>query len=141
MSRQNGRDINIRDSADALVSTASATISINNSPVPVTENDDLGFVTVLERPSTKQVTLSISGFHDEDDTRFLDKSLAVAGTTLLEDFTIEFMDSATGVTSVVYAIEGTFHLGSYSATGAQDGAIEFTAELASSGAFNKKVLV
>jgi predicted secreted protein len=141
MSRQNGRDINIRDSADALVSTASATISINNSPVPVTENDDLGFVTVLERPSTKQVTLSISGFHDEDDTRFLDKSLAVAGTTMLEDFTIEFMDSATGVTSVVYAIEGTFHLGSYSATGAQDGAIEFTAELASSGAFNKKVLV
>ena len=141
MSRQNGRDIVIRDSSDAVVSYASCTININNSPVTVTENDDLGFVTVLERPSTKQVTLSLNGFHDEDDTRFLDKSLAVSGTTLLEDYTIEFMDSATGVTSVVYAIEGTFHLGSYSANGSQDGAIEYTGELASSGAFNKKVLV
>ena len=140
MSRQNGRDIVIKDSSDAVVSTASATININNSPVTVTENDDLGFVTVLERPSTKQITLSVNGFHDEDDTRFLDKSLGDAGTTLLEDYTIEFMDSATGVTSVVYAIEGTFHLGSYSATGAQDGAVEYTGELASSGAFNKKVL-
>lgn len=133
MARQNGRDLRIKDSSAAVIAIANTkTINFNNNPVDVTGDDDAGFVTLLSRPGTKQITCDVSGFTTNETLR----DLAVAGTGLLDTYTIEWL-SDTGSGAVVYSISGDFYLSAYSETGASDGGIEFTANLQSSGEYTK----
>ena len=135
MARQNGRDLRIKDSSAAVIAVANTkTITIANNPVDVTGDDDEGFVTLLDRVATKQMTCDISGF--TTNTTLRDVALGVSGTSLLDAYTIEYLNSD-GSGAVVYTIEGDFFLSNYSETGASDGGIEFTANLASSGSFAK----
>lgn len=135
MSRQNGRDLRIKRGATVLAVVNTKTVNINNTPVDVTGDSDAGFITLLERPGTKQITADVSGFTDNDSLR----DAAVTGTALMETCTIEWL-STDGLGTVVYAVEGDFFLATFSETGASDGGLEFSASLQSSGPFAKVVL-
>lgn len=134
--RQNGRDLRIKDPSGNVIAVANTkTMGVANNPVDVTGDDDDGFVTVLERVGTKQLTFDVSGYTTNNVLR--DTSLGVStADALLDSYTIEYL-SSDGTGSIVYTIQGDFFLTNYSETGASDGAIEFTANLASSGSFAK----
>lgn len=134
MSRQNGRDLQIKRGAAVIAVVNTKTITINNSPVDVTGDGDDGFVTLLSRPGTKQITAEVSGFTDGTVLR----DAAVSGTNLLSAHTIEWL-SSDGAGTVVYAITGDFFLASFAETGASEGGLEFTASLQSSGEFTKTI--
>lgn len=136
MARYNGRDLRIVDASSNVAGVATTkTMAINNNPVDVTGDDDAGFVTLLSRPGTKQLTMELSFVFD--DTATLDlRNIALQGSGLLAEYTIEFLDNADAVTPVAqYSITGDFYLASVNITGASDGRIEGTASLQSSGAW------
>lgn len=135
MARYNGRDIQILDSTDALVGVATTkTININNNPADVTGDDDAGFVTLLSRPGTKQITMDLSFVFDDSSVDL--RAIALAGTGLLAEYTLQFVDNADAAVPVVqYSVTGDFYLSTVSITGASDGRIEGSASLASSGAW------
>jgi predicted secreted protein len=131
MARQNGRTLRIKRGSTVVSVVKTKTITVNNTPVDVTGDDDDGFITLLEQPGTKQIVFECSGVTDDDTLR----DAAVTGTALLTAHTIEYMNAAG--TDVVYAILGSFFLNPFSETGAHDGALEFSATLSSSGAWSK----
>lgn len=130
MARKNGRDLRIKRGSTVIAVANTKTVTINNTPVDVTGDDDAGFVTLLSKPGTKQITVAISGFTDDTTLR----DAAVQGTALLTAHTVEFLGSSG---TADYTITGDFFMDSFSETGASDGALEFTANLLSSGAFSK----
>lgn len=130
MSRQNGRDLRIKRGATVIAVLNTKTFKVDNTPVDVTGDDDAGFVTVLERPGTRQISMDCSGFTTDSTLR----GVAIAGTALLAAHTIEWL-STDGLGTVVYAVEGDFFMSSYQETGGSDGALEFSCSLASSGAY------
>lgn len=133
MSRTNGRDLRIKNSLGSVLAVVNTkTINFNNTPVVVTGDDDDGFVTMLDRVGTRQMTCDVSGVTTDEFLR--DK--AVNGNSLNEQWTIEYL-SSTGDGSVVYTIQGNFFLATFSETGGSDGSIEFTASLQSSGQYQK----
>lgn len=135
MARQNGRDLRIRKGTAPGVVVAvvnTKTININNSPVDVTGDDDNGFITLLERPGTRQITIDCSGFTTDETLR----DDAVVGDALIDEYTVEWLDAA-GTGTVVYSITGDFFFATFSETGASDGGLEFTAQFQSSGAWAK----
>lgn len=134
MARQNGRDLVFESGGTLLAVLTTKTLNINNNPVDVTGDDDSGFVTLLERPGTKQITFDCTGVSTNDTLR--DRALGETGTTLIETGRIVFLASD-GSGDEAYVIDGDFYLASYSETGASDGRIEFTASLQSTGAFSK----
>jgi predicted secreted protein len=135
MARQNGRDLRIKRNGTVIAVVNTKTINVNNTPVDVTGDDDAGFITVLERPGTKQISADVSGFTNSDALR----DVAILGTGLLEEHTIEWL-STDGLGTVVYSVTGDFYMGTFSETGASDGGLEFSATLTSSGAWTKDVL-
>jgi len=134
MARHNGRDLRMVDAADNVVGVATTkTMTINNNPVDVTGDDDQGFVTLLDRPGTKQITMDITLIYDDESGADL-ATIAINGTGLLADYSLEFLaNSDVPSPTVIRTITGNFYLASFSITGASDGRIEATASLQSSG--------
>lgn len=137
MARQNGRDLRILNSFNEVIGVATTkTLNINNSPVDVTGDDDAGFVTLLSRPGTKQITADITFVFDSEKIDLLEN--AVTGVGLLDEYTIQFLTNAdASVPEPYYSITGDFYLATVSITGASDGRIEGTASLQSSGPWEK----
>lgn len=135
MARTNGRDIKIFDGDSStgtlLAVVNSKTININNNPVDVTGDSDAGWITLLQRPGTKQVSFDCSGFTDSETLR--ERALSATGSDIQKTMTIAYLDPADGST-IVYEITGTFNITAFSETGASDGGLEFSASFQSSGA-------
>ena len=134
MARQNGRDLVFESDGELIAVLTTKTVNINNNPVDVTGDDDQGFVTLLERPGTKQITFDATGVTDNETLR--DRALVDGGATLIEAARIVYLN-ADGSGDEAYVIEGDFYMASYSETGASDGRVEFTASFQSTGAFTK----
>lgn len=132
MARQNGRDLRIKRGSTVIAVVNTKTITVNNTPVDVTGDDDAGFITLLERPGTKQIVCEVSGVTSDDTLR----DAAVTGEALLSSHIIEYL-AADGSGDVVYSITGNFFMNPFSETGASGGALEFSATLSSSGAWSK----
>lgn len=132
MSRTNGRDMRFKKNGVVVAVANTKTVTINNNPVDVTGDTDDGFVTLLSRPGSRQMTMAISGYTENETLR----DAAVTGTALLDDCTVEYL-SSDGLGTVIYAIQGDFFLASFSETGASDGGLEFSADFQSSGAWSK----
>lgn len=136
MARHNGRDLQMVDAGGAVVGVATTkTMNINNNPVDVTGDDDNGFVTLLDRPGTRQITMDITFvFDDESEVDLVGMSLGATG--LLAEYSLQFLENGDVETPVVLReVTGDFYLSSVSITGASDGRIEGTASIQSSGAF------
>jgi hypothetical protein len=136
MARKNGRDLRFVDASGNVAGVATTkSFTVNNTPVDVTGDTDNAFITVLSRPATKQITAELTFVFD--DAGALDvRNIALVGTGLLAEYTIEFLDDGDAVSPTAeYSITGDFYLSSVSITGASDGRVEGTASWASSGAW------
>ena len=66
-----GRKVGLYDvSASPAVLIAGArskSITINNEPIDITSDDDLGFRTLLDDPAVRSIDMSIEGVTKDDD--------------------------------------------------------------------------
>lgn len=130
--RQPGRDMRIKQGLEVLAIATAKTINIANTAIDVSGDTDEGFVVLLDRPASRQMTMNISGVTDSEVFR----DSAVTGTGLMSEYTVEYL-SADGSGAVVYAITGLFFMDQFSETGNHDGRLEFTGNFQSSGEFTK----
>ncbi len=105
-------------------------ISIGNTPIDISSDDDAEWRSLLEEAGTRTIDITVSG---------VEKSLAlmklsVEGTTLLNACSFEFPPSADNNTTTGAAISGNFFLASYSMGADSKEAATFDASFSSSGA-------
>lgn len=132
MSAQNGRDLRIKRGGVVLAIINTKTLTVNNAEIDITGDNHKGFITVLNRPGSRRLTIDASGITDSHTLR----DSAVNATNLITDLVIEFLDNADlNSPAVIYSITGDFNLSAYSETGGTAGALEFSATFASSGAY------
>lgn len=119
-----GRDLLIKKNATAIAGAQENGISVDNSPVDISDIASGGYRELADFAGNRKLDLSISGVWDDKVLR--DAALAGSGL-LLTDITIDFADGGD--------IAGDFYLANYEETGAHDGAVTFTATLQSSGSW------
>lgn len=137
MARHNGRDLRVVNALGETIGVLTTkTMNINNTPVDVTGDDDQGFINLLERPGTKQITMEATFVFDDTKLDLFD--IAVTGTGLLAEYSLEFLTNAdVAMPTAFYTITGDFYLATVSITGASDGRIEGTCSLQSSGPYER----
>lgn len=129
-SRFSGRDLRIKpNGTDILACVNTKTITYANEAIDVTGDCDDGFVTVLERAGSSQITFDASGFTQDETIR----DDAVKGAVYYKNALIEYL-AGDGSGDVIYTVTADLWMGSFSETGATDGGLEFSASFASSGA-------
>lgn len=117
-----GREIRISRDGTPVAGARSDDIAINGEVVDVTDKDSGGWRELMGTFGVKSVSGTISGI-------MKDGALAadiIAGDSPMLDHTLAVADLA--------VMFGAFKLSNYGATGSHDGAVEFNAEIASSGA-------
>ena len=119
-----GRDIVIKRATVKIASVVSKTISINNEPIDITNDDDAGFRTLLEESGVRSIDISFEGVAKDD---VLLTVATAADPTLITADELEF---ASGL-----KIKGNFRFNSYEETGEHIGRIQFSGSLQSSGAW------
>lgn len=125
MTEYSGRDFTISKNSTVLAGLRENSISLDGSPVDVTNKNDSGFRTLGNFSGVRSLDISASGVVDAaviQDLAFTHNS-----QLLLTDITVEYADGAT--------LSGNFFLASAENTGAHDGAVEYTVSLQSSGAW------
>ena len=109
-------------SAVPVAGARTDTLTINNESTDITDKDSLGWTTLLDDVSVRNIALSVEGILKGD---FLLSVAAGASSALLSDYEIEI--------ETVGTFAGDFFLGSFETGGAHDGENTFSASLASSG--------
>ena len=107
-------------------------MKLNGAPIDITDDSDNGWVTYLDDVATKSVEISVSGVMKNADIP-TDWFGAGNGKTVSASTTLSYVGSGTPTTGTDAAISGTFVLQDYSEGMPHDGAITFSATLASSG--------
>jgi predicted secreted protein len=125
MAASKGRSLLIKRGSTVIAGVRSKGVAINNEPIDITSDDDLGYRTLLTEAGTMSIDLSVEGV--SKDATLL--TLAAAGGTglMLTNVTVEYSDGG--------IIAGNFFLNSFENTGPYNEAVTFTASLQSSGAF------
>ena len=118
-----GRQLTIKRDSTVVAGVRTKSMTINNTPIDITTDDDSGFRTLLELPGEKQIDASVEGLL-KDETLIAD---AATGTSLIENATITLPSGG--------VITGSFRLNSMEIGGEYLDSVTFTAELQSSGAF------
>lgn len=123
-----GRDVEVRKGTGTGVLIAGArtkSVTINNEPIDVTTDDSDGFRELLAESAERHLDISIEGL-TKDDVLL---QLAVAGSALIDEFSIVFPDSPDVV------IRGDFRVNNVQLGAEYNDAVTFTAELQSTGPF------
>lgn len=123
-----GRDVEVRKGTTTGVLVAGVrtkSVTINNEPIDVTTDDSAGFRELLETSSERHFDLSVEGLTKNTDLL----ELAVAGTALIDEFSIVFP----GTPNVV--VRGDFRINNFQMGAEYNDAVTFTAELQSTGSF------
>lgn len=117
-----GRELIIKKGSSIICAGISnKSVTINNEPVDITNDDDSGWRAYLSKAGVKSVDISFSGV--TKNATLLD--LVSGELILLEEISIEFPDGS--------VIEGDFVFATMSQSGESGGAITFDATLNSSG--------
>ena len=124
MSAATGRALIIRRDGVKIAAVVSKTVSINNEPIDITNDDDAGFRTLLEDSATRSVDISVEGVHKND---VLLVAAGAASPTLIEDCEIEYPSGL--------IIAGDFRLNNYESSGESANRVQFSATLQSTGAW------
>ena len=119
-----GRTLLIKKGGTAIAGARVDTVSIDNSPVDVTDKGSAGWRELGSFSGTRTVDLSVSGVWKDDVLR--DAAFAADTALLLSDITVTFGDGAAFGSS-------SWFLANYEETGDHDGAVTFTASLQNSG--------
>lgn len=120
-----GRGFLIKIAATAIAGARVNSMTVDNSPVDITDIASAGFRTIADFAGVRSMDLSVSGVWT--DKVFRGKALASGAALLLTDCTLDFADGGD--------IAGDFYLATYEETGEHDGEVTFTATLQSSGTF------
>lgn len=122
MAATSGRNIRIRRSTTPIAGARTDTLTINAEPVDITDKDDAGWRTLLADVGVRSLEGTIAGVT-------LDATLigVIMGTasSLLSNHTILITGLGT--------FSGDFFLSNVELTGEQEGAVEFSATIQSSG--------
>jgi len=127
-----GRAIILSVDGTAVAAGRTKSITINNSVINVTADNDAGVQALLATPGEKAVEISMDGMMDAADETLLDLSLS--GTDISKP--LEW-----NLGSGKYKIAGTFMMTSYSQGAPYNDATTFSAAFSSSGAVVKTAVV
>ena len=101
------------------------TITINNEPIDITSDDDLGFRTLLaDDPGQRSISMSVEGVTKDDE---LIKLATAGGSNLISEYALTFPGLGT--------ITGDFFIGTIELGAPYNEAVTFSATIESSGAF------
>jgi len=123
MAAASGRNVYISRGATRITGATADTITFNAGEIDITDKQDAAARTLLADVSVRSVDLSITGVLK--DATYLAIMLGTA-SSILAEYTV----TITGIGTAV----GDFHMSSFEVTGEKEGAIEYSATLASSGA-------
>lgn len=121
----NGRDMTVDFNSTTLVGVRNKGVSINNSPVDVTSDDDDGWQKLLAEPGKRTVEVSVSGV--TEDEVLMAEVMTGAGSFTLKSGVVNLATGSGTLTS-------NWFVSTLEHTGEHDGALEFSATLMSSGA-------
>lgn len=121
------RDLTIDWDSVLIADVQSKSFSINAEPVDVTTDDDAGWRTLLADPGVMSIEVQVSGIADDEGVL----ADIMAAATLGKTMTVDLPSSL----AVPGSLTGTFNVTNFEYNGGgPDGAVEFSATFASSGA-------
>lgn len=123
MAKAVGRTLIVRKDSTVIASLRTKTISINNEPIDVSDDDSSGFRELLEASGQRQIDASVEGLLSNDTLI----TAAATGTALIDACEIELPSGA--------IIAGNFRLNSIELGAPYNDAVTFSGELHSTGAF------
>lgn len=123
MAATSGRDFTISKNSSVLAGLRENGVSLDGSPVEVTDKTDSGFRTYGDFSGVRSFEISASGVLDDDIIQ--DIAFDPDASLLLTDITIEYPDGA--------SISGDVFLSSVEFTGAHDGENTYSLTIGSSG--------
>ena len=124
MAAISGRDLIVKKASTAIAAVRTTGISVDNSPVDITSNDDAGFRTLGGFSGVRSMDITLEGVWS--DTVVSDLAYGADSGLLLTDVTIEDGQDT---------ISGDFFLASFERSGSHDGEVTYSATLQSSGAW------
>lgn len=127
MSKIVGRIVTLSLATVLIAAARTKSLTINNSPINVTTDDEDGIQTLLAVPGEKAVEISVDGILDTDALLTLSLSANPDGVMVF--------------TYPTYTITGTFFMSSYSEGIPYNEATTFSASFSSSGAVVKAAVV
>lgn len=127
MAKAAGRLAVLSKAAVAIAGITSMTIKWGAESIDITDKDSNGITEVLAAVASQQITLSVEGVYTLPVLR--DIAFDPAAPKLLTDLTFKFADAILAKDT----IGGNFFFGSYEEGNPHDGAVDFSAEFASSG--------
>lgn len=123
MPASSGRDFTISKAASVIAGLRENGVSLDGSPVEITDKTDSGFRTYADFSGVRSFEISASGVLD--DSIVQDIAFDPDAPLLLTDVTIEYPDGAN--------ISGNVFLSSVEFTGAHDGENTYSLTIGSSG--------
>lgn len=127
MAVKSGRDLVLKYGGTTLAGLRTTSISLDGSPVDVTNVGSAGFRTLASFSGSKSLTITADGVWDAATNT--DVAFAPSGALLLTNVTVVDGEGDT--------IDGDFFIASYEETGTHDDAITFSITLESSGAWTR----
>ena len=124
----NGRKLTIDWSSTTLVGVKTRGFTITGNYVDITSDDDSGWTTFLDDPGTRGVEVTVAGITGDEVLVSELMAASISGKTLQTN-----LPTGVGATTPG-TLSGTYVLTSFGQTGEHDGAVEFSATFASSGA-------
>ncbi len=121
-----GRIVTVTLDAVAIAAVRTKSLTINNSPINVTTDDESGIQALLDVPGEKAVEISVDGILDTDVLLALSLDANPTGNIIF--------------TYPTYTITGDFFMSSYSEGVPYNEATTFTASFSSTGAVVKAVI-
>lgn len=123
-----GRAVTISIDGSVVATARTKSLSINNTSINVTADDDAGLQALLAEMGEKSVDVSVDGMRLLADTDLLDLSLsATPSATIVFDYG-------------TYTLTGTFFQNSYNENMTYNDAVTFTSSYSSSGVIAKAVV-
>jgi predicted secreted protein len=124
MAAVSGRLLVVKKASTAIAGAKEATITVDNSPVDITSNDDSGFRTLGDFAGARSLEISMNGVITDEtmETVALNTS-----SKLLTDITVDLPQGG--------GISGNFYLANFEEAGSNDADATYDITLQSSGAF------
>ena len=122
-----GRKVTLTLDGTAVATGRTKSLTINNSVINVTDDEDLGLQMLLSEPGEKSVEISIDGMVKMASAELLEMALGADLSTAL----------VLSYGSGNYDLSGTFMMTSYSESVPYNDAVTFSASFSSSGAVVK----
>lgn len=129
MAKLASRDFNMKKNGTVIASCRSKTLTINSTPIEVTNDDSDGIATFLaDTFATDTMEITVDGYFEDDSPLWTAAISNTLSARHLSDITL--VDAVSND-----ALSGNFIMTTYSKTGGgSDGAVEFSATLVRNGA-------